>query len=144
MKFVLLMLSILTLMQAGEFSTNSASYAPEFFQVTQQESSVNPTTNKKKSVKKIEKKKPIKAKSTGYERARKTYGRKVVEVSTLDDAKKMAKSRKDLVVFDKSKGTIVSSSLSALFNKSKLVIMLKVNKRGDGEILYNIYFFKKG
>ena len=145
-------MSVITLYGASEFSANQADYPAEFGSKGTQGTTVHKETVVKKSKivksqsqkKRVQKKQVLKAKATGYERARKAYGKKVVQVATLDEAKKIAKSRKDLIVFDKSKGTIVSNSLNGLFNKSKLVIMLKVNKRRDGEILYNFYFFKKG
>ena len=159
MKFIALILGALSLYGASEFSTSRGDYTAEFSVKTTQTVTVKQEKTVKKSAKttsrvKVQKSTPkkkqevqhstTKVKLSGYERAKKVFGDKVVEVATLEDAKKLAKSRKDLVVFDKAKATTVSNRLSKLFKKSEFVIMLKVDKRADGEILYNIYFFKKG
>ena len=149
-------MSVISLYGASEFSANQADYPAEFGPqgmqaitvqkeaVIQKNKRVKAQPQKQRVKKKEVVKVSVKVKATGYERARKVYGKKVVKVNTLNEAKKIAKGRKDLVVFDKVKKSIYSNSLRKKFDLSELVIMLQLDKRADGEVVYNIYFFKKG
>ena len=155
MKLIALLFSVITLYGASEFSVNKATYASEFSETSAQvpvqsaRAKEIPISHKSQNAEntsrqnKVKKEQQAKQKLNGYQRAKRIYGEKIVEVSTIGEAKKLAKSRNDLVTFEKVKSTTVSSRLSDTFEKSSFVIMMKVDKRGDGEIIYNIYFFKK-
>ena len=146
MKFIVLLLSVISLYGASEFSINRADYVSEFSIEFTQVKAVKETTVIKKSriptKKQVVKKSSSKQKLNGYERAKKTYGNKVVIVNSKKEAKALLNKRKNLKPIEKLKLVLVNKTLTYKFEKADFIIMIPAKTRADKEVLYTIYFFK--
>ena len=157
MKFLGLILVALSLYGTSEFSVNPADYSAEFStEATQNATTVKDVTvpssqkkEEKKNVHTSQKKEEVnegvvEPKLSGYILAQSMYGKKVVQAKDSTEAKKLAKSKSGIVPYAKLEQVVFSKQLDAKFKKATFIIMMPKKTRDNGEILYTIYFFKKG
>ena len=155
MKLVLLaFFSVATLYGMGEFATGADAYPSEFSQsrLVQKQVQINKKTakDKQKQAEKIApvvsmtpKSKPKVKLLSGYEQARKELGAKVLKVESKDEAKKIVKKRNDIVPMLKLNSIVYNNHSQNKMKEASLVIMMPLQKRPDGQMMYTVYLFKR-